>query len=386
MRVVRLVAVPALACAMLFGSGLAVAADYDKGLRAYQSGGYTTALAEFLPLAEQGDAASQFYLGRMYANGEGVLENDKTALLWYLLAADQGDSYSQYNLGTMYESGNGVLKNYYTAVKWYTLAAEQGFAHAQYNLGTMYSNGSGVPENDKTAVKWYTLAAEQGFAYAQYNMGTKSLRGEGTPKSDKTAVKWFTMAAEQGHESAQYNLGLMYARGMGVLKDDLRAYMWWNLSAYKGVKEGADNKQKIAKRMTQSQIDKAQEMSRRCLENSYKECGGQQPVQIQQATNDIESLVLAYIRDEVSQEWVRPEDTRNGMLVELYIELIPTGEIVNIEVSYRNASATDKFVASVVRAVTKARQFDKLSQLNSVVFEAKFRKLTVKFSPEYLNL
>ncbi len=373
-----------LAFSMIFGSGVVVAADYDKGLKAYQSGGYVAALAEFLPLAEQGDAASQFYLGRMYAKGEGVLENDKVALMWYTLAAEQGDSYSQYNLGTMYESGNSVPRNHYTSVKWYTLAAEQGLANAQYNLGTMYSNGSGVPKNDKTAVKWYTLAAEQGFAYAQYNMGTKSLRGEGTPKSYKTAAKWFTMAAEQGHESAQYNLGLMYARGMGVLRDDLRAYMWWNLSAYKGLKAGADNKKIIAKRMTQTQIDKAQEMSRSCLENKYKGCVGQQSAQIQQATNDQESPALAYIRDEVSQKWIRPEDTRNGMLVELSIELIPTGEIVNIEVSYRNGSATDAFVASVERAVIKVGSFDKLSQLNSALFEAQFRKFTVKFSPEDL--
>ena len=53
MRVVRLVAVPALACAMLFGSGLAVAADFNKGLKTYQLGDFKTALAECTPLAQQ---------------------------------------------------------------------------------------------------------------------------------------------------------------------------------------------------------------------------------------------------------------------------------------------------------------------------------------------
>ena len=386
MRVIRLVAVPALACAILFGSGLTVAADYDKGLKAYQSGDYTTALAEFLPLAEQGGAASQFYLGRMYANGEGVLENDKTALIWYLLAADQGDYYSQYNLGTMYESGNGVLKNYYTAVKWYTLAAEQGFAHAQYNLGTMYSNGSGVPESDKTAVKWFTLAAEQGFAHAQYNMGTTSLRGKGTPKSLEAAAKWFTLAAEQGHESAQYNLGLMYARGMGVLRDDVLAYMWWNLSAYKGVEESTDNKKNIAKKMTQAQIDKAQKLSQLCLDNKYKGCFGQQAVETQKTTHGPASLAMAYIRGEIIQKWTRPKNPQKGMLVDLSIQLSPSAEIINIEVSYRNASATDKFVSSAVSALIKVGRFDKLIQLSPALFDTNFRIFTVKFSAEDVRL
>ena len=55
MRLSRLVAVLALACSMLFGSGLTVAADFKKGLKAYQSGDFKTALAEFTPLAQQGN-------------------------------------------------------------------------------------------------------------------------------------------------------------------------------------------------------------------------------------------------------------------------------------------------------------------------------------------
>jgi len=109
-----------LTLSLLLASGVAVAADHDKGLLAYNSGDFKTALAEWTPLAEQGYANAQYNLGVMYDYGEGVPENDKTA------------------------------------VKWFTLAAEQGYVNAQYNLGVMYHNGYGVPENDKTAVKWYT--------------------------------------------------------------------------------------------------------------------------------------------------------------------------------------------------------------------------------------
>ncbi len=41
--------------------------------------------------AEQGDASAQFTLGRMYAMGEGVLEDDVQAYAWYILAAAQGE-------------------------------------------------------------------------------------------------------------------------------------------------------------------------------------------------------------------------------------------------------------------------------------------------------
>ena len=67
----------------------------------------------------------------------------------------------------MYANGEGVPEDDKEAVKWYRLAAEQGHAQAQYNLGLMYANGEGVPEDDKEAVKWYRLAAEQGHAQAQ---------------------------------------------------------------------------------------------------------------------------------------------------------------------------------------------------------------------------
>jgi TPR repeat protein len=110
---------------------LAHSADFDAGVAAHNKSDYATALREFRPLAEKGNAIAQLALGLMYDNGEGVPENDAEA------------------------------------VKWYRLGAEQGYARAQSNLGLMYAKGRGVPENDAEAVKWYRKAAEQGDASAQ---------------------------------------------------------------------------------------------------------------------------------------------------------------------------------------------------------------------------
>ena len=48
-----------------------------------QKGDLATALREWRPLAEQGDAKAQYNLGVMYDNGKGVTQDYKEAVKWY---------------------------------------------------------------------------------------------------------------------------------------------------------------------------------------------------------------------------------------------------------------------------------------------------------------
>tara|TARA_B100000686_G_C16616021_1_gene876506 strand:- start:307 stop:900 length:594 start_codon:yes stop_codon:yes gene_type:complete len=137
-------------------------ADFQKGLDAYGSGDYATALREWRLLAEQGHAIAQFNLGVMYDKGEGVLQDNKTAVKWYTLAAEQGHANAQFSLGRMYAKGQGVTQDYKTAVKWFTLAAEQGHAAAQTGLGLMYAIGDSVPQDYIYAHMWANLGASNG--------------------------------------------------------------------------------------------------------------------------------------------------------------------------------------------------------------------------------
>ncbi|MDP7426472.1 MAG: sel1 repeat family protein, partial [Rhodospirillales bacterium] len=91
----RLLILPVLLLTLLVGNS-AFSADEQKGLDAALSGDYATALREWKPLAEQGDADAQNNLGSMYDQGQGVLQDYKTALKWYTLAAEQGDADAQY--------------------------------------------------------------------------------------------------------------------------------------------------------------------------------------------------------------------------------------------------------------------------------------------------
>ena len=58
-----------LTFSLLLGNGLVVAASFDKGWNAYESGDYKTAIAEWAPLAEQGVADAQNSLGVMSRTG-----------------------------------------------------------------------------------------------------------------------------------------------------------------------------------------------------------------------------------------------------------------------------------------------------------------------------
>ncbi len=151
----------ALAVARLIGLATPSQADYQAGQAAYRLGDYATALQEFKPLAERGDARAQASLGFMYLFGRGVPQNHAEAAKWFRKAAEQGFAGAQYNLGFMYDRGDGVPQNYAEALKWYRKAAEQGEAMAQFSLGTMCAVGQSVPEDYVQAHMWIDLSASR---------------------------------------------------------------------------------------------------------------------------------------------------------------------------------------------------------------------------------
>src|ERR1035441_824103 len=87
------------------------AADFSAGLSAYQKKDYAAAVKEWRPLAEKGDAPSQFNLGLMYVDGLGVPQDYNQALSWFERSAQQDYAKAQLNLGAMYASGKGVKRD-----------------------------------------------------------------------------------------------------------------------------------------------------------------------------------------------------------------------------------------------------------------------------------
>ena len=117
-----------LAIVLIAGLVAPALADFKAGKAAYSREDYATAYREFLPLAEQGNAEAQWYIGSMYDFGYGLPQDYAEAVNWYRAAAEQGDIRGQFALGVMYSEGQGVPQDYAEAAKWFRKAAEQGFA------------------------------------------------------------------------------------------------------------------------------------------------------------------------------------------------------------------------------------------------------------------
>ena len=96
----------------------------------------------------------------------------------------------------------------------------------------------------------------------QFNLGVMYDNGQGVPQDDKEALRLYRLSAEQGDAIAQYNLGVRYSKGQGVLQDYALAHMWWSISGSKGNKDAVTNRNVVEKRMSPSQIEKAQELAR----------------------------------------------------------------------------------------------------------------------------
>jgi TPR repeat protein len=167
-------------------------ADLKEGVEAYYFGRYASAAQEFRPLAEQGIAEAQFYLGVMYANGRGVPQNYGESVRWYRLAAEQGFPKAMSNLGQMYSKGKGVPKDLVLAVQWYQGAADEDLPEAQYNLGVMYKEGQGVARDLVQAHLWFNLAGGNGHedALRARSMVAKMMTPSQIAEAQRLARAW----------------------------------------------------------------------------------------------------------------------------------------------------------------------------------------------------
>lgn len=105
----------------------------SDGVVSYERGDFTEAYEILYPFAEQGRAVAQYFIGSMYANGQGRPQDHQEAARWYRLAADQGHATAQYNLGVLYRHGEGVSRDIVQAHMWFDLAAAQGNTPARIN-------------------------------------------------------------------------------------------------------------------------------------------------------------------------------------------------------------------------------------------------------------
>jgi TPR repeat protein len=123
----RLAAAIAGSLFVLAGSVAEATGSLEEGIHAFRRGKPAQAVELWRPLAENGDAEAQLFLGHAYAEGKGVAPDPRQSFQWYLKAARQGLPEAQYEVGLRYEVGDGVAADVAEAEFWYQRATLTGF-------------------------------------------------------------------------------------------------------------------------------------------------------------------------------------------------------------------------------------------------------------------
>jgi uncharacterized protein len=181
-----------------------------EGTRAYYAGDTAQALDGLEAAAEGGHPAAQWKLGRMYADGDGVAENDLMAFKYFnqLIAAHADDAP--------------------------TSPQAPYVANAFVEIGSYYMTGianSAVAPNANRAREIFNYAATYfGDAMAQVNLGRMYLDGVGGERNPHVAARWFHSAAKKGQLDAQVRLGEMLSFGEDIVPDPVRGLMWLTIA------------------------------------------------------------------------------------------------------------------------------------------------------------
>src|SRR3954467_15990804 len=188
--------------------------------------------------AEGGHPVAQWKLGRMYADGDGVTQDDLRAFEYFsrIANAHAEDSPSAPQativanafvaLGRYYLDGipNSKIKaDADRAREMFSYAASYfGNADAQYDLARLYLRGIGTPRDAKYGVRWLGLAAQKGQHQAQALLGQMLFNGEALPRQMARGLMWLTLARDNaGPEDAWIRDS--YSKAIAKASEDDRA-------------------------------------------------------------------------------------------------------------------------------------------------------------------
>lgn len=109
----------------------------------------------------------------------------------------------------------------------------------------------------------------------------------------------------------------------------------------------------------------------------------------QQAVADTQGDEIAGSLDDliiklVSDNWTRPPSARNGMSVEVQMDMLPDGTITGASVTRSSGDAA--FDGSAVSAVRKVGRIPEMQQLDRATFDQLYRQRRAVFKPEDLSL
>jgi len=139
--------------------------------------------------------------------------------------------------------------------------------------------------------------------------------------------------------------------------------------------------------------EQQQQRERELAEQRQRELAAEQARQQQAAAQSAAAeiartefeMVQAYtgiIHDLVQQNWSRPPSARNGMTVVFRIRIVPTGDVLDVELVQGSGDAAFDMAAET--AINRVGRFTELQGMPTSMFNENFRTLLLTFRPEDL--
>ena len=178
---------------------------------------------------------------------KGTQATPNTSVTALEYAAEGGHPVAQWKLGRMYAVGDGVAQDDLRAFEYFSRIANahaednpsspqaQIVANAFVELGRYYLNGipnSKVKADPDRAREMFSYAASYfGNADAQYDLAQLYLKApDASPDSVRYGARWLGLAAQKGQHQAQALLGQMLFNGDRLPRQAARGLMWLTLA------------------------------------------------------------------------------------------------------------------------------------------------------------
>ena len=212
---------------------------FRSGAHFLKSGEKVKALRALEYAAEKGHALAQWKLGRMYAAGDGVAQDDLKAFNYFRHIADShADDNPDTPQARFVANAFVALGHYYlegiprTRFKPDPARAREMFNYAasyfrdpdaQYYLAKLYLNGNGAPHDPRTAARWFGLSAQKGQCQAQAMLGAMLFAGDHVPRQAARGLMWLTLAKDAARSSDQTWVASLYDSAFQQATEDERA-------------------------------------------------------------------------------------------------------------------------------------------------------------------
>lgn len=186
----------------------------QTGIQAYREGDYTRA-ASLLKSQSTLNSMENYYLGRMYLYGYGVLKSDTLAIQALQKSAQQGSVPAQLFMGRFELIQNHRLEQ---ALLWFKKAAASGDTSAQVYCAGAYIYGVGTKKNIDSARNYLISAARANDGLAQVTLAESFLESHQSANK-KLGLIWLQRAVSLHDPEAEVMMSELYLKGDMVNQD-----------------------------------------------------------------------------------------------------------------------------------------------------------------------